>query len=81
MGFVKQELVTIQCDNCKDSYQDEDSGYGFWINKDDAWQCADDDGWTSDFEKDNEKHYCQKCHHYNDEDELIINTERTNENA
>ena len=33
------------------------------------------------FEKDNEKHYCPKCHHYNDEDELIINKERANENA
>ncbi len=77
MSFIEEKLVTIQCDNCKDTYQDEDSGYGFWLDSCDAWESANNDGWTSDFEEKNKKHYCPRCHHYNDEDELIINRERT----
>lgn len=73
MSFLKETLETVQCDNCKTTYQDESTGYAFWIDKNDAWECANGDGWIED----NEKHYCLKCHDYNDEDELIINTERT----
>lgn len=72
MAFIKETLETVQCDNCKTDYQDENSGYGFWLDKNDAWESACDDGWTED----NGKHYCVKCHYYNDEDELIINSER-----
>ena len=77
MSFIKEELQNVQCDNCQDTYQDDDSGYTWWMDPNDAWESANNDGWTED----NEKHYCPKCHHYNDEDELIINTERINENT
>lgn len=73
MSFLKETLENVQCDNCKTTYQDESTGYAFWLDKNDAWECANEDGWTEN----SEKHYCPKCHDYNDEDELIINTERT----
>ncbi len=74
MGFIKEVLFTVQCDNCHEDYHDDNSGYGFWLDKDDAWEAANDDGWTEE----NKSHYCPQCHHYNDDDQLIINTERTN---
>lgn len=73
MSFIKEILETVQCDNCKTTYQDDNSGYAFWIDKNDAWECANNDGWTEE----NHYHYCPKCHDYNDEDEFIINSERT----
>lgn len=76
MSFIEEKLVTIQCDNCKDTYQDEDTGYGFWVDPGDAWEAANNDGWDSNFDRDNPIHYCPKCHDYNDDDELIIKTER-----
>ena len=76
MSFIEEKLVTIQCDNCKQTYQDEDSGYAFWLDPSDAWESANNDGWDSDFENKNTKHYCPRCHHYNDEDDLIINKDR-----
>jgi hypothetical protein len=46
MGFIKETLETVQCDNCKTTYQDENSGYGFWLDRNDAWESANDDvGW------------------------------------
>jgi len=73
MSFIKETLETVQCDNCKTTYQDDNSGYAFWLDRNDAWECANEDGWT----KEDNNHYCPKCHHYNDDDELIINSERT----
>lgn len=73
MAYLQETLETIECDNCKNTYQDENSGYGFWLDKNDAMEAARDDGWTEE----NEKHYCPKCHHYNHEDKLLINSERT----
>ena len=73
MSFIEEKLQTVQCDNCKDTYQDDDSGYAFWMNPNDAWECANDDGWTEE----DDKHYCSNCFEYNDDDELIINEKRT----
>ena len=77
MSFIKQEVVSIECDNCKEDYANEESGFAVWVYESDAMADASDNGWIEE----NGKHYCDKCHHYNDEDELIINTERTNENT
>lgn len=77
MGIITQELYTVQCDNCKEVYSDGESGIGFWMHKSDDWEYANDDGWTIDLtDLKNEKHYCDLCHHYDDEDVLIINNER-----
>lgn len=72
MSFIEEKLQTVQCDNCEDTYQDDDSGYGFWMDPNDGWESANNDGWTEE----DGKHYCSKCHTYNDEDELIINSGR-----
>ena len=77
MGFTKQEVVGIECDNCKEYYINEDSGFSVWAYESDAMADASNKGWIEE----NGKHYCDKCFHYNDEDELIINAERTNENS
>lgn len=72
MAIVKEELVTIGCDNCKTTYQDEDTGYGFWLQESDAWESANNDGWTYEVDK----HYCPKCHHYDEDDQLVIKNKK-----
>ena len=67
-------MYAATCDNCGEDW--EDSHYG-WVAinersaieediKDADWHIADDDNC-----------YCDKCHSFNDEDKLIINSERT----
>lgn len=73
MSVVKETLYTVKCDNCQKQYQSDD--FGFWLDKNDALECAQEDGWT----KEKNKHYCSKCHHYNNEDELIIKNKEYDE--
>lgn len=68
MSFIEEILKTVQCDNCKVHYEDENSGYGFWINEQDAWECANNDGWTEE----NNMHYCNDCYVYDNNDKLIL---------
>lgn len=70
--YSKVECIVLECDNCKEIYQNESSGYSIWVLGSDAWDKAQDDGWH----KEGEKHYCGECHDFNDNDELIIKTER-----
>lgn len=72
MAFIKETLEALQCDNCKDTYQNENSGFSFWLDRNEAWENADVDGWAED----GDKHYCASCHTYNDDDELLIASER-----
>ncbi len=64
----------LECDNCKEDYSN-DSGFSIFIDKESAIEDASEDGW--DTHHDSEKHYCDECHHYNDNDEFILNIERT----
>ena len=70
MAQVEQILYTVECDNCRENYQSDD--FGFWLEYEMALEKAVEDGWTEE----EGNHYCKKCHHYDDEDELIINTKR-----
>ena len=76
MSVEKVQMFTVICDNCKES-ADEGTDYSCWNDENGAKDVAMEAGFIAD----NDNHYCPKCYHYNDEDELIINTERTNENS
>ena len=72
MSIEKVTMYTVICDNCKES-ADENTDYSCWNDENYAKEIASEAGFTNE----NDKDYCNKCHYYNDEDELIINTERT----
>lgn len=69
MSFHKVECVLLECDNCGDHYED---GHGFAIFVDEGSVNPEDDDWH---EIDG-KHYCPDCHTIDDDDNLIIKTER-----
>lgn len=72
----KVECVMLNCDNCKEHYE---SGNGFAIFADEAAmiETASDDEWEMHHESG--KHFCDKCHHYDENDEFVLNTNRTKE--
>lgn len=70
--LTKVEMFTIVCDNCG-----EDIGasqeYSCWNDDSYAQENAMEAGWV----KDGDKHYCTDCARFDDEDNLVINKERT----
>ena len=74
MSIEKITMFTVICDNCKES-ADEGSDYCAWNDENNAKEVAMNSGFIND----NGNDYCVNCYSYNDEDELIINTERTKE--
>lgn len=75
MGYISEKLFTIECDNCKEIYCDEYSGFAYWLDKTSALESASNNGWIQE----EENHYCNKCHSYNDDDEILIDLNRKNE--
>jgi hypothetical protein len=68
----KVEMYTVICDNCKIDAAFEDE-YSCWSEINFAVENAKDCDWIEE----DDKHYCPKCYSYDDEDNLVINTERT----
>ena len=73
--IVSEIFYGVKCNRCGEQY--EDGEHSFWSDEDNAIENAMESEWIEE----KGKHYCDKCFHYNDEDELIINAERTNENS
>lgn len=74
MTIEKVECVMLECDNCKEPFESY-SGYSIYVDEQTIIDEANDSEWKMDHE--DGKHYCDKCYHYNDEDEFVLNTERT----
>lgn len=69
----KIDCVTLECDNCKEDYESF-VGYTIFVDYSSLKEHASDDGWELSHEG---KQYCDKCHYYNDNDEFVLNSERT----
>lgn len=74
----KIECVMLKCDNCKGIYESGGSIFTIFSDEESMLQNADDDGWETS--RESGKHYCEDCHHYNDQDKFVLNTERTKQN-
>jgi hypothetical protein len=69
-------MYTVECDNCKDIYQDE---FSAWSDSGTAEEYATDSGWFRGERKkeDDTVHYCDVCHDIDDDGNLIIDESRT----
>ena len=63
------KMYTVVCNNCG-CQVNEGEGIVAWNDKDYALDEASDADWISN----GDKHYCSSCYHYDDEDNLIIET-------
>lgn len=62
------EMYGVECDNCKEDYIDDRTGFCAWNDAELAHESADGDGWYTD----DLKHYCPKCFHIDDNDNLVL---------
>lgn len=65
--ITETTMYGIQCDACEEVFEDSE-GYLVYDREEDVESAAVDCGWI----KVREKHYCEKCHHYGDSNELIL---------
>lgn len=71
--IIEVKMYTVKCDNCGEEWETDE--YSGWNDPDYAWDCASEDDWIED-EKVKDKHYCKECYSYDDDDNVIINSER-----
>ena len=67
--YTKVECICLTCDNCGETFESS-NGFSIFSYEEQAHEYADIQGWymySEDF-----KHYCGKCHHVDDEDNLVI---------
>lgn len=69
MSVKKVEMFTVVCDNC-----------GVGVCEDQEYSCWNDEGYAKEkamecnWIEEGDKHYCEDCYEYDDEDNLIIKT-------
>ena len=66
----KVEMYAVVCDNCNETITSDDSIVA-WTDEDTAYQHVEDECY-----RDGGKHYCNECHSFTDEDELILSNKR-----
>jgi hypothetical protein len=71
MGFIKQTFTGIICDNCKAQFR-ETEDHAFFFDEDNANEEVTSEEWIVE----KQKHYCEKCHSRDENDNIIINQER-----
>lgn len=83
MAIESKTMFTVQCDCCGLNYMDDNSGFAFWHDSDDAWQYAADEGWIKnavESEHDDYQHFCSDCFTINDDDIVTTKNGVTFEN-
>lgn len=73
MSFIKEEFTAIECDNCKEFYENTD-GVSFFVDENSAKEEATNWG---EFIEHEGNHYCSECAKTDDDDKLIIDASRT----
>src|SRR5664279_2219408 len=77
--ITEEKYYGCVCDNCGEAWFDDHNGYAAFATDDSmAENVSNDEEWHTDHDADPTKHYCSKCFKIDDEDNLIINSERTN---
>lgn len=68
MSIEKVEMYTVSCDHCqRDIGMDQE--YSCWNDDSYAEENAMESGWF----KHGDKHYCDECHSFDDNDHLVLN--------
>lgn len=63
----------LDCDNCKETFEAY-SGYSIFVDEGTIKEQASQSGWEMNHKSG--KCFCDKCHHYNDNDEFVLNEAR-----
>ncbi|MBN4061704.1 hypothetical protein JYU20_00720 [Bacteroidales bacterium AH-315-I05] len=79
--IVKMIMYGCRCDNCGKQWYDEETGYVAYTDKAGVNDELEDGGWhRAAQEVGNDKHYCEECWEWNENDDLVVK-ERKGNNA
>lgn len=66
--ILERTFYSVECDGCGCDLEVDEFGDTFCDDKQSVKDIAKDCGWIEV----RGKHYCEECHHYGDNDELIL---------
>jgi len=64
--LIEETFYAIECDVCKAQAENEE-GHTFWADETTSKENAKESEWHEE----EDKHYCPKCHSFDDEDNLV----------
>jgi hypothetical protein len=75
MSIHTVTMYSAKCDNCQELFEANHTGYCAFVDKE---ACRDEmvnheTGWTEQEVNGRKKHYCPKCHKFDDNDRLMLN--------
>lgn len=74
MPIKKEQCIIITCDCCGELL--EHNGYSLFVDENDANSSAE----CADWIEDNGKYYCPSCYKIDDDDNIIIESNKLNKN-
>lgn len=72
MSYQKVDSFCIVCDNCGETYCDDHSGFTIFVDEIQANDYAQNSDWYNE----GDKHYCDNCHSFDEDDNLIIKAKK-----
>jgi hypothetical protein len=74
-------MYSAKCDNCLEGFEAEHTGYCAFVDKE---SCRDEmvnheTGWIEQEVNGRNKHYCPECYIFDDNDKLMLNSDRKKE--
>jgi hypothetical protein len=66
--ILETTCFCLICDNCKETYQNDHSGFSMFLDEDAAWEDAENEGWI----KIKKRQYCPECFTTDDKDKVEI---------
>lgn len=70
--FIDVTMVGLRCDNCGKTYQNENTCFTAFVDKQDCAEDAEEGGWHVG----RINQYCPSCHEIDDEDNLILKNKK-----
>jgi hypothetical protein len=72
-------MYSAKCDNCQETFEHYHTGYTAFADKEscrDAMVNESSSGWIEHKINESVKHYCSKCFQFDDNDKLMLNSQR-----
>lgn len=66
--IIEKTFYSLKCDGCGKELEDEVEEYAWMYDERVAEEVAVEGDWMSI----REKHFCPDCHHYDDDDNLVL---------
>lgn len=72
--ITEEKCYSATCDVCGELFENNHEAWSMFMDRETLIPELDESGWFYGHSKDEHtgKTYCEKCHHFNDEDVLVV---------